>query len=630
MSFQILNQPHSTDASEVASPIVGIDLGTTNSLVAYVPVKGAPAGANTSDRSPVILKSREGKNIVPSVVSFVDGKPVVGYEAKRKKVRDAEHTVFSVKRLLGRGFEDLKGTAGNLPYRIVPGNGVIRIQVGERVYTAVEISAAILRELKLSAEKALGVPVTRAVITVPAYFNDSQRQATRTAGRLAGLDVLRIINEPTAASLAYGLDRKRQGLIAVYDLGGGTFDISILKLHDGIFEVLSTNGDSVLGGDDLDQAIAAVANAEIQKQFGVDPLKDIQLHAAVLETSENAKIALSENSETTFELKLPNGQTYRRKWTYDEFERLARPILDKTRGPCQRALEDAGLKPEDLSDVVLVGGPSRLKVVQQVAREIFGREPNTSVHPDEVVAAGAAIQADILAGHNKDFLLLDIVPLSLGIETYGGLMSVLIPRNTRIPTVARENFTTFADKQTAVDIHVLQGERERVQDNRSLARFKLKGIQPLPAGMPRVEVTFLIDADGILQVAAKDVLTGNEQSIEVRPSYGLTDAEVEKMLLASMENMQADMGYRQLVEAKNTARGALNAAEKHLPDAFRLLPEPEARRIESCVSTLRGKLETDDIRGIQEAAHHLNQASVRLSELLLKDVIAQSVDGDRG
>jgi len=606
-------------------PIVGIDLGTTNSLVAYVP---NVAEDGSTHRQPVIIRSPEGKSLVPSVVSFVHGKPVVGQEAKRHKVRDAEHTVFSVKRLLGRGFDDLKGTAnGKMPYRIIPGEGIIRIEVGDRVYTAIEISAAILRELKLNAESALGVPVSRAVITVPAYFNDSQRQATRAAGRLAGFDVLRILNEPTAASLAYGLDRKRQGLIAVYDLGGGTFDVSILKLHDGIFEVLATNGDSVLGGDDLDLAIARTAAVEIQEQFGVDPFADRQLHAGLLEAAENTKITLADESKAVLEFRIDSERIYRRTWTIEEFEKVVRPVLERTRQPCLDALKDARIQASELSDVVLVGGPTRLKIVQKIASEIFGREPNTSVHPDEVVAAGAAIQADILAGKNKDFLLLDVVPLSLGIETYGGLMSPLIPRNTRIPTVARETFTTFADNQNAVDIHVLQGERERVGDNRSLARFKLKPLQRLPAGLPRIEVTFLIDADGILQVAAKDLKTGNEQSIEVRPSYGLTDAEVEKMLLASLENAESDIAFRRLIDVKNDAKTILHAAEKRLPDADRLVSVQDTAAIREAIDDLKKTLEGTDPAAIRKASNRLNKATLRLAELLFKGVIETTTEG---
>ncbi|MFZ9595780.1 MAG: Fe-S protein assembly chaperone HscA, partial [Bdellovibrionia bacterium] len=567
----------------------------------------------------------------PSVVSFAEGAPVVGVQAKKRKVQDAAQTVFSVKRLLGRGLGDLSQLSQNLPYEIVGmrsedgGSEGLCIQVGEKAYSVIEISAWILKELKQMAQEALGCEVKKAVITVPAYFNDAQRQATRAAGRIAGLEVLRILNEPTAASLAYGLDRKRQGLIAVYDLGGGTFDLSILKLKDGIFQVLATQGDTALGGDDLDGVIFQVAAEEIQSQFGIQLRENLHLKAAVLQAAEQTKIALSEHPEATLEVQLGQG-LYQRRWTQSEFEQRILPLLERTRGPCLSALKDAGLNPEDLSDVVLVGGPTRLKAVQNFVHSVFGRVPNASLHPDEVVAQGAAIQADILAGNNRDFLLLDVVPLTLGLETYGGLMSPLIPRNTRIPTVAREVFTTFVDHQTAVDIHVLQGERERVSDNRSLAQFKLKGIAPQPAGMPRVEVTFLIDADGILQVAAKDQASGKEQIIEVKPSFGLTDEEVERMLLSSAENAASDIEYRRLVEVKNKAEPVLRAVEKKMDEAQRVLSPQEIQIIQQAVEKLKESMAQDQADVIVDDTTRLNQLTVRLAELLIRETLNAQAD----
>ena len=528
------------------SRVVGIDLGTTNSLVAYV-----------KDGVPVVIRDRGGDALLPSIVSAgPDGTIYVGREAQRRLLTDAAHTVYSVKRFMGKGLDDVKDEASLLPFRVGgESGGVVRIGLGEREFTPPEISAFILRELKRRAEAFFAEQgevdneVDRAVITVPAYFNDAQRTATRDAGRIAGLDVMRIINEPTAASLAYGLDKRHAGLIAVYDFGGGTFDISILRVEDGVFQVLATGGDTHLGGDDIDLLLMHRVLAQVGWQQSAERIQEIR--KAVIQ----AKWDLSDGETTTL-----NGAPFSRA----DFESLIRPIVDRTLEPCRQALVDAGLDASQIDEVVLVGGSTRIPLVRRLVGELFGRTPHSELNPDEVVALGAAVQADILVSGSREMLLLDVTPLSLGIETLGGVVSKIILRNSTIPATGSEMFTTGADNQTAVDIHVLQGERELVADNRSLARFKLRGIPPMPAGLPRVQVQFQIDANGILSVTAHELRTDIEQTIEVKPSYGLTDEEVERMLLESFEHAEADFAARLLIEARNEAESVMAATEKSL------------------------------------------------------------------
>ncbi len=605
------------------SKVVGIDLGTTNSLVAFV-----------KDGVPVVIRDGSGDPLVPSIVSAAaDGSLLVGREAEKRLVTDAARTVYSVKRFMGRGVDDIKEDIAHLPFK-VSGGDVLRISLGDRELTPPEISAVILRELKrraeafFAAEGDIDPEVDRAVITVPAYFNDAQRTATRDAGRIAGLEVLRIINEPTAASLAYGLDKRKTGLIAVYDFGGGTLDVSILRDEDGVFQVLATNGDTHLGGDDIDRVLVDRVLADLksyalpaQTAAGAPTAETVQ---AIRQAAIKAKLDLSDREETRF-----LGQVL----TRSEFEALVRPVIDRTLAPCRQALADADLQPSQIDDVVLVGGSTRMPLVRRLVGELFGRTPHTDLNPDEVVALGAAVQADILITGNREMLLLDVTPLSLGIETMGGVTSKIILRNSTIPATGSEMFTTSVDNQTAVDIHVLQGERELVPDNRSLARFRLRGIPPMPSGMPRVQVQFQIDANGILSVTARELRTEIEQTIEVKPSYGLTDEEVERMLVDSFEHAEADFAARLLIDARNEAEAVIRATEKSLasPDfpaiAQSELKPGEQKRIEQAMAALRHVLTSSDRAAILQWTKVLNDNTQHLAEVMMNRSVQAALSG---
>ena len=538
--------------------IVGIDLGTTNSLVAYM----------EGDR-PVVIPGEDGSNLVTSIVALdPSGQIVVGNAARKYLIETSDHAIYSVKRLMGRGVEDIQDELKLFPFRLaddlLPGE-VLRIKLGAKTFTPPEISAFILRQLKRNAERYFSAPVTKAVITVPAYFNDAQRQATKDAGRIAGLEVLRLVNEPTAAALAYGLDKTETATVAVYDLGGGTFDISILKLHEGIFEVIATNGDTHLGGDDIDNLLITIALDDIQGDLGLDVRRNAEAVQVIRKAVIEAKIALSANEKTTLDVELPTGKHYQREITRAQFEQLIQPVIERTVGPVRQAMKDAGLTPSQIDEAVLVGGSTRIPRVRQLVEELFQRKPHCELNPDEVVALGAAVQANILAGRSeatKEMLLLDVTPLSLGIEALGGVVAKIIHRNSTIPASATEHFTTGVEGQTNVAIHVLQGERELAKDCRSLARFDLKGIPPMPAGLPRIEVKFLIDANGIMHVSARELRSGKEAEIEVQPSYGLTDEQVENMILESFDYAEHDFQQRQVIEARNEAETILAAHGK--------------------------------------------------------------------
>ena len=601
------------------SRIVGIDLGTTNSLVAYM-----------EGGFPKVIPDAEGHVLLPSVVGFTADGILVGDAAKRQLVRNPTRTIYSVKRLMGKGYEDVKEELRYFPFHVVPGDEVVKIRVADREVTPPEVSALILRALKERAEAHLGEPVTKAVITVPAYFNDSQRQATKDAGRIAGLEVLRIVNEPTAASLAYGLHRLKEGTVAVYDLGGGTFDISILRVKDGIFEVLATNGNTHLGGDDFDRAVVDWLLADIKARHGADLRADLEALQELRLGAEAAKCRLSFEERTVLTIPLPqHGFTYRREISRAELETLIEPLVQQALGPCRLALADAGLSANAMDEVVLVGGSTRVPLVKRRVQELFGKVPHSQLNPDEVVAVGAAVQADILAGGITNMLLLDVTPLSLGIETLGGVMSVLISRNTTIPTSAKELFTTSVDGQTVVDMHVLQGERELVKDNRSLARFELSGIDPMPAGMPRIEVTFLIDANGILQVNARELRTGKAASIEVKPSYGLTDTEVERMIEESFVHAEEDVASRLLIEARNEADTVIRATERALGQGSGLIGEEEAARIKEALAALKAARDGNDRDAIRAATERLNQATLHLAEVLMDSALKEALTAKR-